>query len=326
MVRPEYANDFLPTADIERLRRRAQLYQNVRDFFDSRDFFEVETPLLSHDIVVDRHLHPVGIPKSQVTGRTDDNDLMYLQTSPEFAMKRLLAGGADRIYQICKAFRQGESGQQHNPEFTMLEWYRVGDNLQAGMDLLTEFVCQMLNQPSVDRITYRDAFQRHAGFDPFEIGDQQLVELAFQEPLKTKADRDESLNLILARDVEPQLGVDRPVLIFDYPASQAALAKIRDADPPVAERFEIYVNGVELANGYHELLDVEELRRRTAIQNSLRRADGQQPLPESSRLDQAMAAGLPGCVGVALGMDRLAMLALQANSIDQVIAFPFSRA
>ncbi len=326
MVPSEHPNNFLPTADIERLRHRAQLYQRVRDFFDSRDFFEVETPLLSHDIVVDRHLHPVSIPKSQVTGRTDDNELMYLQTSPEFAMKRLLAGGAARIYQICKAFRQGESGRQHNPEFTMLEWYRVGDDLQAGMDLLAEFVCQLLNQPGVDRITYRDAFQQHAGFDPFEIGDQQLIELAFPEPLETEVDRDECLNLILARDVEPLLGVERPVLIYDYPASQAALAQIRDTDPPVAERFEIYVNGVELANGYHELLDVEELRRRTATQNSLRLADGQPPLPESSRLDLAMAVGLPRCAGVALGMDRLAMLALEANSIDQVIAFPFSRA
>jgi lysyl-tRNA synthetase class 2 len=324
--------DFLPFANVELLRQRAEVLRRIRKFFDDRNFFEVETPLLSHDIVVDRHLHPIGISKKQVTGAESDIDQkLWLQTSPEFGMKRILAGGAQSIYQIGKAFRQSETGEMHNPEFTMLEWYRVGDDMEHGMDLLAELVETILEKPRTERMTYRDAFTRFSNVDPFECSVSELQSAAEQAgvwvllPLD-QASRDGWLNLILSRVIEPQLGRGSPSIIYDWPASQSALAIVREDQTPVAERFEIYVEGVELANGYHELLDAEELSSRNSINNQQRVKDGSPLLPEESRLLEAMRHGLPGCAGVALGVDRLVMLALGANSIREVLAFPIDRA
>lgn len=314
--------DFLPTATIGTLKKRAELLRTIRHYFDSRGFFEVETPLLSHDIVVDRHLHPIPVNKQKITGKQSDlPDTMWLQTSPEFAMKRLLASGAESIYQVCKAFRQGESGDYHNPEFTMLEWYRVGDSLEEGMEFLGQFIQNLLATPAPQMLTYQQAFLHHAAIDPFEANLEQLAQ---------KADivcdqRDELLNVILSKFVEPKLGIDQPTILYDYPASQAALAKIRPASPScpaVAERFEIYVRGTELANGYHELVDPNELRKRNEVVSQQREQDGSQALPVDSRLLAAMESNLPPCTGVALGIDRLFMLQQDASSICEVIAFP----
>ena len=324
------ADDFLPTATIEMLRQRAEVVRSIRSFFDQRNFFEVETPTISHDIVVDRYLHPVGVTKSDLTGRAGDSDQrLWLQTSPEFGMKRLVAAGAVAIYQICKAYRRDEIGRIHNPEFTMLEWYRAGDDLVTGMDLLAELVETILDTPKTERLSYREAFKKFADIDPFESSIESLQNTVRTASVTVELEgesRDDYLNVILSEIVEPNLGVGAPTIIYDWPASQAALAMVRDDEHSVAERFEIYVNGVELANGYHELLEARELSRRNSINNQMRVKDGNQLLPEGSRLLDAMRKGIPQCAGVALGVDRLVMLALGAKSVSEVMAFTIDNA
>ncbi len=301
--------DFLPTASLDMLRRRAELLKQVRRFFDDRGFLEVETPLLSHDTVVDRHLDPLPVTLFADPRRPEQGPRLWLQTSPEFAMKRLLAAGATAIYQITKAFRGGEAGRLHNPEFAIVEWYRVGDDYAAGMQLLSDLAAALLGRGDAERLTYRDAFLRHAGIDPLPDSLDDLQR-----------------DVILTQQVEPHLGRDRPTILHDYPASQSALARIRPGNPPIAERFELYVDGIELANGYRELLDPAVLRERNRANNELRAADGKYTLPENSRLLDAMDHGLPSCSGCALGFDRLVMVATGAQSIQEVMAFPIDRA
>ncbi|MFT5300909.1 MAG: lysyl-tRNA synthetase class 2 [Mariniblastus sp.] len=315
------------------LKRRAEIVREVRSFFDERGFFEVETPILSHDIVVDQYLHPIGISKKEVTGAVSDSgQKLWLQTSPEFGMKRLLTAGAEAIFQIGKCFRQSESGHRHNPEFTMLEWYRVGHEMHAGMELLATLVEQVLGRPATRKMTYRDAMLEFAGIDPFRSTTSELADHAAMSDVgaglrRPEMARDDWLNLILSEIVEPKLGWEAPLIVYDWPASQAALAIVREGDdPPVAERFEIYVDGLELANGYHELLDPEELASRNSINNQKRVKDGVPMLPEESRLLTAMKHGMPASAGVAMGIDRLVMLAVGAESIHEVIAFPLERA
>ncbi|MBN2476305.1 MAG: EF-P lysine aminoacylase GenX [Pirellulales bacterium] len=318
-----------PTATWQNLRLRAALLQRVRTFFEQRGFLEVETPILSDDTVVDRHLDPFF---TEVPGRPGNAPRrLWLQTSPEFAMKRLLAAGGEAIYQIARVFRREEEGSLHNPEFTMVEWYRTEEGLDAGMQRTAELCEVLLERGPAERISYAEAFERHVGVDPHTAEVAQLNEVLQRcgvAPPETLSpdDRDARLDLLLVERVQPHLGVGRPVLLYDYPASQAALARVRPQEPPVAERFELYVSGIELANGYHELLDPEELRRRNAAANALRRRDGKQPLPEQSRLLAAMQAGLPPAVGVSLGFDRVVMLAAAAKGLAEVMAFPFARA
>jgi lysyl-tRNA synthetase class 2 len=323
--------DFLPTADWSRLRLRAQLLERVRAFFNERGFLEVETPILSHDMVIDRHLDPFMSILNADPRRPEAGERLFLQTSPEFAMKRLLAAGGEAIYQIARAFRNGgERGRLHNPEFTIIEWYRAGDGLSVGMQLLSDLTEAVLARGSAERVSYRDAFERHAGVDPHRATVENLVAAATKRQIVVPSallhDRDGLLNLLLIELVEPHLGCGKPTILYDYPASQAALARIRNDPGPVAERFELYVDGIELANGYHELLDAAVLRRRNAEANAQRAADGKPSLPEENRLLAAMEAGLPPCTGVALGFDRVVMIAAGAQSIDEVIAFPIERA
>ena len=245
-------------------------------------------------------------------------------------MKRLLAAGAEAIYQITRAFRNGETGPLHNPEFTMVEWYRVGDGMPEGMDLLSEFCEFLLARRPAEHLSYAEAFSRHVGLDPHLASDADLHEAAKRHgiaaPTSLDDDRDGWLDLLLIESVQPHLGQPRPTILFDYPASQAALARVREGSPPVAERFELYVEGIELANGYHELLDAAVLRSRIAAANRQRVADSKPPLPEESRLLAAMDAGLPPCTGVALGFDRLVMIAAGARTLAEVMAFPIDRA
>jgi lysyl-tRNA synthetase class 2 len=287
--------------------------------------------LLSADTVIDRHLDPLRVtlfddPREPAVGRT-----MWLQTSPEFGMKRLLAAGATAIYQIARVFRGGERGVWHNPEFTMLEWYRVGDGQEEGIQFLSDLSETVFGQGPAERLSYRDAFRSYAGVDPMADTCDELAHAAARHGLSVPRglaldDRDSWLDLLLVECVQPYLGQAAPTILFDYPASQAALARIRDESPPVAERFELFVHGVELANGYCELLDAEVLRARNKTNNRLRAQDGKYTLPEDSRLLAAMAHGLPPCAGVALGFDRLVMLIAGATDIAQVIAFPAERA
>jgi lysyl-tRNA synthetase class 2 len=321
------SDDFLPTASWPALRLRDALLRRLRIFFHARDFIEVDTPLLSADVVVDRHLEPFGIDVA-AGGHTRR---MWLQTSPEFAMKRLMAAGGEAIFQVTHAFRQEEQGPLHNPEFTMVEWYRRGDGLADGMRLLGELADTLLGRGEPEAITYRAAFERYAGIDPHVAGTQEMAMLADRRGIAapesfSAADRDAWLDLLLVEFVQPQLGRGRPAIVYDYPASQAALARVRPEEPAVAERFELYVDGIELANGYHELLDARVLRERNRANNRLRAACGKPQLPEESRLLTAMEAGLPNCAGVAMGFDRVVMLAAGANGLPAVMPFPFDRA
>jgi len=292
---------------------------------------EVETPLLSADTVVDTRLDPLPAQLLTDPRRPSEGEQMWLQTSPEFAMKRLVAAGATAIYQVCKAFRVGEQGELHNPEFTLVEWYRAGDDYEAGMRLLSDVSEALLHRGPAERMTYGDAFEKCAGERPHELTPPSAAEIA--------ADRDVSLpddpenfplhawiDLLFTALVQPQLGRGSPVILYDFPADQAALARIRSGRPPVAERFELLVDGVELANGYHELLDAKELRRRQREANAARLADGRYRLPEESRLLAAMEEGLPACCGCALGFDRAVMVATGAKRLDSVMAFPIDRA
>lgn len=324
--------DFLPTATLETLQRRARLLRFVREFFDARGYWEVETPILSHDIVVDAHLDPFVV-------NDEAHGELFLQTSPEFGMKRLLAAGAEAIYQIAHAFRRGEAGGLHNPEFTILEWYRAGDTHveqmafteQLTRAVLNEFAEQSPAETPFERLTWDDAFERHLGRRVLRCNTDELRSIAGGQGINPPAtlpadDLDDWRNLLLTSCVEPHLGFEHPVFLHDYPASQAALAKVRDDDPPVAERFELYIRGIEICNGYHELLDADELRQRNRAQSAIREREGSRPLPEESRLLTAMEHGLPACAGVALGLDRLAMLAFGCERVDEVIPFPFERA
>lgn len=313
--------DFLPTASLEMLRKRAELLKALRRFFDDRGFLEVETPLLSHDTVVDRHLDPIPVTLFSEPRQHERGKKLWLQTSPEFGMKRLLAAGMTTIYQINKAFRGGcETGAEHNPEFTIVEWYRVGDDYAAGMQLLSDLAEAIFHAGPAERLTYREAFQRHAGFDPF------APTVPLSPGLSKDTDRDLNLDVWLTSEIEHRLGQDRPTILHDYPASQSALARVRPGDPPLAERFELYFRGLELANGYHELLDPAVLRERNRTSNTERFADDKYLLPEDSLLLAAMDHGLPACSGCALGFDRLVMAATGAKTIDEVLAFPIDRA
>ncbi|HEV8629660.1 MAG TPA: EF-P lysine aminoacylase EpmA [Thermoanaerobaculia bacterium] len=328
---PGESGDWRPTAPLDNLRRRAELLASVRGFFAARGVLEVETPLLGAAAATDPHLASIGAELSAPAPRT-----LWLQTSPELHMKRLLAAGSGPIWQLGKAFRDGEAGRRHNPEFTMLEWYRPGWDHHRLMDEVEELLRATLGSLAgaapAERLTYRQAFLTHAGVDPFAADVAALRRRAAELGIEAAAlpdDRDTWLNLLLATAVEPRLGRSCPTFVHDFPASQAALARVRrdgPDDPPVAERFEAFVAGVELANGYHELADPVEQERRFAADLAERRRRGLPALPADSRLLAALAHGLPDCSGVALGFDRLVMLALGADAIAEVIAFPVDRA
>jgi len=315
--------DWAPSASLEHIRLRARLLQEIRRFFADRGVLEVDTPLLSQGAALDPHI------ESLVTrcGALADHAL-YLQTSPEFAMKRLLAAGSGPIYQICKAFRDGEAGRWHNPEFTLLEWYRPGFDHHRLMDEMDALMGTLLGTSPALRMSYREAFAGRLGVDPFDATAGELLGLARTMGLSggTDLERDACLDFLFSLGVQPGLADRGAVLIHDFPASQAALARIRAGASPVAERFELFVGGVELANGYHELADAGEQRSRFEAELARRRARGLAVPPVDERLLAALAHGLPDCAGVALGVDRLIMVAAGAGHIDGVIAFPLARA
>ncbi len=314
--------DWRPAASWQSLRRRAELLARIRTFFAARGVLEVETPLLAAATVTDLHL---------ASFRVDDGLPVthYLQTSPEFAMKRLVAAGSGPIYQICKAFRRGEAGRQHNPEFTILEWYRPGWDHHALLDETDALLAELLGTPAAERVTYGELFGR-LGVDPHRDPIERIRRAAVEHGIDVAGpqdlDRDGWLELLLSHVLEPQLGRGRPTFVLDFPASQAALARIRRDDPPVAERFEVYVEGVELANGFHELADAGEQRRRFEHDLACRRRRGLEEVVVDERLLAALESGFPDCAGVAFGVDRLAMVAAGADSFADVTAFPIELA
>jgi len=319
------ASGWHPTASREALKSRAQQLEYVRGFFAQRGVLEVETPVLGRHGVTDVNLE--GVP-AQIG--IDGIRNGWLQTSPEYHMKRLLAAGYGSIFQVARVFRNGERGRRHNPEFSMLEWYREGFDDSELMAEVAQLVCGWLNCEWPDVLSYREAVKRSAGFDPMTITDQDLNRYCQQwlEPEQLAGlGRDGCLDLVMSFRVEPELGLEKPVFITRYPASQAALAKISvEEGYAVAHRFELYSRGLELCNGYWELTDPEEQRQRFAEDNRQRQAAGKPQMAVDQAFLEALDAGLPECSGVALGLDRLLMLKLGANSIEDVLAFPTERA
>ncbi len=315
-----------PTASREALAHRAALLARTRAFFAARGVLEVETPILSAGGVTDPQI------ESMTTCVAGAPGTRYLSTSPEYAMKRLIASGSGDIFQICKAFRDGERGRWHNPEFTLLEWYRLGFDDHALMREVDELVRGLLlpdrRLAPAEYLRYAEALAQHAGVDAQQASDAELAAAAAAHGIHCEArlDRDARLDLLMGLVVGPKLGVGRPTFIYDYPASQAALARLKPGSPAVAARFEFYLDGLELANGFHELANEPEQRRRFEDDLATRRERTQAQPRIDERLLAALAAGLPDCAGVALGFDRLTALALGARGLGEAIAFPFDRA
>jgi len=319
------------SAGIHALQARAKLYTDIRSFFKDRDVLEVETPLLCHAAVQDPHLHP--IPALYLPFGASSAKTLYLQTSPEFAMKRLLASNVGAIYQLCKAFRNGEEGKWHNPEFTILEWYQPGfDHFQL-MDETDEFLAFILHAPKAERITYQQLFMKYLKVDPFHAPLTELQNTAMSiginidENPQPSLERDDWLNLLMTHGIEHKLGFTHPVMVYDFPASQASLAKINQRSSfDVAERFEVYIEGMELGNGYHELTDGFLQEHRFQQDMGVRAALNHPAIPLDHHLVNALKAGMPECAGIAVGIDRLLMLRLKVKDISEVLAFPVSRA
>jgi lysyl-tRNA synthetase class 2 len=302
---------------------------STRAFFAARDVMEVETPALSDAAVTSSAIGSLGVhtPRGSFAG--------YLHTSPEFPMKRLLAAGAGSIYQICRVFRADEQGRRHNPEFTLLEWYRVGFDHRALMAEVAELVTMLLPAGRLSRpyqvLAYRAAFRSRLGIDPLHSTTEELRAVARSAGIDLARDlgdqRDAWLDLLLSHAVQPELGRGRLTFLEAFPASQAALAQLDPNDPRVARRFELYLDGVELANGFRELTDADTLRARFERELAERAAAGLPPVPMDQRFLAAVESGcFPQCSGVALGFDRLLMLSLGAESLDQVMAFSSIRA
>ena len=322
--------DWRPTATPEALRRRAAMLAELRAFFAERDVLEVETPLLSAETTLDLHLDSLG---SEVEAPGVPSRRMYLQTSPELAMKRLLAASSGSIYQVCKAFRGGERGRWHNPEFTILEWYRVGWDhhrlMREVVALIETLLTGSRRLEAAVYASYADLLRQHAGVDPHDAPTRTLRQTVERSPAHQNADgldRDDLLSRLFVERVEPRLASNRVTVVFDYPASQAAMARLNAGDPRTAERFEAFVGDIELANGYGELSDPAEQRQRLERDLARRRKEGRPLPPMPSRFLAALEAGLPRCSGVALGFDRLLGLDLEARKIGELIAFPIERA
>lgn len=304
---------WLPTASNAALRQRAELYRRVRAFFQTRDVLEVETPSLSRHGVTDPHIASLA-----VAGHG------WLQTSPEFAMKRLLTSGSGCIYQICKAFREGEAGSYHNPEFTLLEWYRLGFDEHQLMSEVEQLLTALLDCGAALRTSYSDLFLACFDTDPHRASHAELQALVDRhiETASACVDKDQCLELLFSHLLQP--GLTGLTFVYDYPASQAALARLgTDANgTTIARRFECFIDGIELANGYHELTDHAEYLHRCEADNTRRAAYGLPAMEIDTRFVAAMRQGLPACAGVALGLDRLLMSKVGAASIEKVLSFP----
>ncbi|MFW2095871.1 MULTISPECIES: EF-P lysine aminoacylase EpmA [unclassified Acinetobacter] len=317
--------DFKPTCDIQALKARAKLYRQIRQFFIERDVLEVETPILSQAGVTDVHLASVQAQR-HVHGKKQTH---YLQTSPEFAMKRLLASGSGAIYQICKVFRDDEHGRKHNSEFTMLEWYRPQFSLKDLMlevtDLLNVVLAERFGEVRPTVLSYKHAFIDRLDLNPLQATLQQLKDAAQRVGLNLDLgdDRLAYIDLLFSHMVEPSLGFDTPVFLTDFPPELASLAKTKlDEDGElVAARFELYIEGLELANAYDELIDAEVLRSRFQADNAEREKLGLYVMP----IDEYLLAALPNmseCAGIALGVDRLLMVVMNQMKLERVITFP----
>ena len=318
-----------PEALRDALELRARLFAQIRRFFAQRNVLEVETPMLSAAANTDPNIHSFA---TRFSGRVDGAPReRWLRTSAEFAQKRLLASGVGDCYELGRVFRDGEAGRRHNPEFTMLEWYRVGWDHRRLMDETIELVQATLvltgKRTSVHKTSYRDLFVHALDVDPFAATEHELQTALGDVRVNAEGlSRDDWLDLLLTHRIQPTFAPDRTTVVYDYPPTQCALAKVRKDDPPVAERFELYVGVHELANGYHELTDAAEQRARFVRDNERRRARGVPELPLDENLLAALQRGLPDCAGVALGIERLLMAMTGTDDIAGVLAFAFASA
>lgn len=308
-------------------KQRATALTKIRRFFEVRDVVEVETPILAHSTVTDVHLDPFITHFSySADSHVSQDTLLYAQTSPEFAMKRLLASGYGCCYQICKAFRHEQHGRFHNPEFTLLEWYRLDfDHFQL-MNEVADLLMELLNVPTVEKITYQALFIREMGIDPLTVDRNELLKLIdknnkLSDWLIEEDCIDTLLQFIMAELIEPKIGRDKPCFVYHFPANQASLAKLSASQPNVAERFECYFKGIELANGFNELTNADQQRQRFIEDNKQRKIIGKEQRELDEKFLLALTDGLPTCSGVALGIDRLLMLVMNKEHIDEVITF-----
>ena len=324
----EATKDWRPGASVERLQRRAAMLTGVRAFFADRGVLEVDTAQLVNFAVTDRNLH-----SAEVRWPGGDEWPRYLHTSPEYAMKRLLAAGSGDIYQMCHVFRGEEQGALHNSEFMIVEWYRRGWALAALMDevdVLLRHLVGAATGAATRFLSYEQTFIDALDCNPLSDSDATLADCArtagFDDALVRRCERDELLDLLMGACIGPKLGLDGPVFVHRYPASQAALARLDPADARVALRFELYLHGVELANGFEELAQEREQRARFAADQRARAARNLTVPAMDEFLLAALNAGLPACAGVALGFDRLLMIACGAERIEEVLPFTAKRA
>ena len=315
-----------PSADIKNLLKRAKIIAEIRQFFTERGLLEVETPVLSEFGITDLHLSTFSTEFLAPFG--EQSKTLWLSTSPEYHMKRLLAAGSGPIFQISKVFRNEEAGNRHNPEFTMLEWYRPHFSMHRLINEVDDLLQQILDCPPAESLSYQFVFQEYVGLDPLSAERSELIEAARKHNFMAEdnEDRDTLLQFLFSEVVEPQIGKDRPVAIYHFPSTQAALAQVSPEDQRVAERFEFYYKGLELANGFHELTDAREQRHRFELDNQQRTKHGLPVRDIDERFLAALEAGLPNSSGVALGVDRLIMVALGCEKINEVISFAVDNA
>lgn len=325
-------DEWQPTASLEMLKTRARMLAKLRAFFAEKDVLEVQTPILSHAGNTDPTIETFVTQQHETLNHTIQPS--FLNTSPEFSMKRLIAAGYGSIYQITPAFRQEEQGRRHNPEFTLLEWYRLDFDhhaLMGEVNSLIRYIAEgVISLERSQFFSYQDAMIKFANVDPFKASDSELIAATEKEGIEVigmdDAPRDTWLDLLMSQVVEKKLPLNCPVFIYDYPPSQAALAKIRKGNPSVAERFELYINGMELGNGFHELTDAKEQAERFQKEQVLRKESGLPGIPADPHLIAALKHGMPECAGIAIGLERLLMVLTGADHIDEVLTFPFERA
>ncbi|MCP4296120.1 MAG: EF-P lysine aminoacylase GenX [Proteobacteria bacterium] len=305
------------------LQKRADLLRQIRDFFHQKVVLEVETPCLVSYPTIDRNLDSFEVHQTGVT--------KFLITSPEYHMKRLLAAGSGSIYQICKCFRAGETGRYHNPEFTMIEWYRTEWDHQQLMKEVDELLQITLKTNPAYYTTYEDVFKEKLGINPFEFCSDEFIELCRQKDiippedlLRKEGNFRDQLDFLMAMLVEPQLGLDAPVIVEGFPSFQSSLAQTDWKDRKKSCRFEVYYKGLELGNGYSELRDGNEQKCRMEKENRYRAREGKPMLALDPGLQAAMDSGLPKCAGIAMGFDRLLLLSQKRSSIDEVQSFSWS--
>jgi len=324
---PASKNDWMPSASLQTLKQRARMLQSIRAFFAARHLLEVETPVLSRAAITDPHLHSFRTRYLQQS--------LYLQTSPEFFMKRLLAAGSGDIYQVCKVFRDDEQGSNHHPEFSMLEWYRQGFDHHALMDEMEQLLKGLMLDAGQGwqapvRLSYRQAFLDVLAVDPLTATAADLEQLAIAQQIEIPigmddASKDSWLDWLMTQAIAPSFSKQGFTFLYDYPASQAALARISHKDPRVAHRFELFFAELELANGFYELTDAEEQAQRFAVENQQRVAMALPAMPVDECLLDALVAGLPDCSGVAIGLDRLLMVLLGVATVHDTLSFSLEK-